>query len=208
MTAFIWNAAVNLPMALFPIYFTNDLHGSASLWGISNGVTFLMTVLGQRYWGRLCDTTGQRPVMVWSGLWAALLPLWWAIIPSPEWVVAINVVGGFGWAGFNLAAFNLLLEVTPDNRRPSYVAVFNLGVGIASSVAPILGAWVAEAIGIPAVMVASGVLRLASLLLFSRWGGVPVRWIPLPKSSSTVARWTQRPAGWRPSPRARRSQAP
>lgn len=174
VSAFLWNTAVNLPVALFPVHFTEHLRGTAELWGIANGATFLTTILGQRYWGRLCDRVGQRPVMIWSGLGAAMLPLWWAIIPSPGWVVAINLVGGLAWAGYNLAAFNLVLEVTPDARRPSYVAVFNLGVGIAASAGPILGGLLAEWVGTAPVMALSGVLRLASLALFARWSGFGV----------------------------------
>lgn len=174
VSAFAWNTAVNLPVALFPVHFTEHLKGTAELWGIANGATFLTTILGQRYWGRLCDRMGQRPVMIWSGIGAALLPLWWAIIPSPGWVVAINLVGGLAWAGYNLAAFNLVLEVTPDARRPSYVAVFNLGVGIAASAGPILGGLMAERVGTAPVMALSGVLRLASLALFARWSGIGV----------------------------------
>lgn len=176
VAAFLWNTAVHLPIALFPVHFTQQLYGTEELWGIANGATFLTTILGQRYWGRLCDRVGQRPVMIWSGVWAAMLPVWWAIIPSPEWVVAINVVGGLAWAGYNLAAFNLILEVTPDSRRPSYVAVFNLGVGVAASAGPILGGWLAEYVGTAPVMALSGVFRLASLALFARWSGMRVAW--------------------------------
>lgn len=172
VSAFLWTAAVNLPAALFPVHFSEALHGTAELWGIANGATFLTTILGQRYWGRLCDRVGQRPVMIMAGLGAAILPLWWSVIPSPGWVVVINLFAGIAWAGYNLAAFNLVLEVTPDGRRPSYVAVFNLGVGIAASAAPILGGLMAEWTGTVPVMVLSGVLRLASLALFARWSGV------------------------------------
>jgi len=174
VSAFLWTAAVNLPAALFAVHFTEVLHGTPELWGIANGATFLTTILGQRQWGRLCDRVGQRPVMIWSGIGAALLPLWWAVIPSPAWVVAINLVGGIAWAGYNLAAFNLVLEVTPDSRRPSYVAVFNLGVGIAASAAPILGGLMAEWMGTGPVMAISSLLRLGALALFAHWSGM--RW--------------------------------
>lgn len=203
VSAFLWNAAVNLPAGLFPVMFAQVLRGTPELWGITNGVTFLTTILSQRYWGRLSDRIGQRPVMVGSGVWAAMLPLWWALIPSPEWIIAINVVGGVAWAGFNLAAFNLLLEVTPDARRPSYVAVFNLGVGIASSVAPILGAAASEWIGIHAVMVVSWAMRLGSLLLYARLARTPVRWVP-EVDARRLLPWR---AGRTDLPRARRPSA-
>lgn len=180
LTSVLWNMAVHLPFGLFPVYFTQHLHGSAQLWGIANGATFLSTVLGQRPWGRMCDRAGQRPVLVGAGLWAALLPLWWALVPGPEWVVLINLVGGYVWAGYNLAAFNLVLEVTPERLRPSYVGLFNTGVGVAAALGPLLGGWLAQRLGIPAVLVLSTVLRLGALWLFARWSGTPVPRFPRP----------------------------
>ena len=167
LTSLLWNLAVNLPIALFPVHFSVNLHGSPALWGLANGATFLTTVLGQRVWARRCDRTGARSVLLTSGLGCISIPLWWALAPGPEWVVAINLFGGYVWAGYNLAAFNYLLETTPGARRPAYVGAFNMGVGLATALGPLLGTAVAERIGMVPVMVISAAARAGALALFA-----------------------------------------
>ena len=38
------------------------------------------------------------------------------------------ILGGIGGSMFNLSTFNLLLEVSPQERRPTYLATFNTAV--------------------------------------------------------------------------------
>ena len=183
----LWNLAVNLPVGLFPVHFTVALGGSPSLWGVANGATFLTTMLGQRLWARRCDRRGGRPVLVSSGLGCITIPLLWALAPSPGWVVAINLFSGYVWAGYNLAVFNLVLETTPDARRPAYVGLFNMGVGLATAAGPVLGAALVGTIGMEGVMVLSALLRSGTLTLFT-----------LPQASSTPGRPAPPPVvpGW------------
>jgi hypothetical protein len=52
----------------------------------------------------------------------------WVFYTDP-WQVGINnLFGGFLWAGFNLANFNLLLQVTPSVGRARAVALYQTGV--------------------------------------------------------------------------------
>lgn len=182
LTSLVWNLAVHLPMALFPVYFSLRLRGSPALWGLANGAMFFTTVLGQRVWARRCDRTGARAVLLASGMGCVALPLLWAVVPGPEWVVAINLLGGYVWAGYNLAAFNYLLETTPDARRPAYVGIFNMGVGLAAALGPLLGTELAERVGMEPVMVLSATVRALALALFARPGRALGRAEPAPRS--------------------------
>lgn len=167
-TSILWNFAVTLPQPLFPIYYVESLGGSEGMWGVVSAASLVMTILGQRYWGPLADRYGNRNLMVASGIFAALIPLFWFLALRPEHALAVNAYAGFVWAGYNLAAFNLVLEVTPDTRRATYIAGYNGLVGLAQFSGPIVGGVLADAVSIEAVLLAAASLRFAGWLFLRR----------------------------------------
>lgn len=168
LTSALWNFGVTLPQPLFAVYFVETLKGSAGFWGVVTAATFVTTILGQRYWGSLTDRVGSRNVLVASGIVAALIPGLWFIAVRPEDILWINLASGLGWAGFNLAAFNLLLEVTPNANRTTYVAGYNALIGLAHFAGPVLGGVAAGFFGVKAVFFSSTVVRMVAWFLFAR----------------------------------------
>ncbi|HET7559221.1 MAG TPA: MFS transporter [Limnochordia bacterium] len=168
LSSLIWTFAVTMPGPLFVIYFVKVLGGDANDWGIVTAATMIATMFGQRYWGRLVGRLGEKNVMVVSGAFVAFIPLFWCLIGSPTWAIAINLFGGLAWAGYNLAAFNLLLQATPDGRRQTFVAAYNAGIGLSSAAAPIIGTLLSGLMGIKLVLLLSCVGRYAALAAFSR----------------------------------------
>jgi len=98
-----------------------------------------------------------------------LMPWAWALIRSPWHVVPINLVAGFLWAGYELANFNFLLILTPEDRRPRYSAVYQIVVTVALAGGAALGGIVAQRWGYTPVFVLSGIGRLCAALLFARF---------------------------------------
>ena len=96
-------------------------------------------------WGYLADKYGGRPVLM-IGSWLVLLSpiLWCFTFPGHNWVnyplmVVMNIASGAGWAAVGLTQFNLLLSMTPDDKRGTYVAVFSAFTGIVGGISPIIG---------------------------------------------------------------------
>lgn len=97
-------------------------------------------------WGWLADKYGGRPVLV-IGAWGTLsAPLFWLFTsPShPLWlnlilIVLLNALSGASWAAVGLTQFNLMLGLTPADKRATYVAVSSAVGGIIGFVSPILG---------------------------------------------------------------------
>ncbi len=168
LTSIFWGFSVSLGGPLISVFFAESLGGSAALWSVCSSAGLIATMVGQRYWGRLSDHFGPKSVMVLGGIGAASLPLVWLAIPVPELGFIASFIGSFGWGGYNLAAFNFLLELTPDENRPTYVGVYNTLVGVTTSVAPLVGGLLAEAVGLRWVMLISGVLRFTSYFVFVR----------------------------------------
>ena len=166
--AFIWGMGVNLVSPLVSVYFIQDLQGTAQYWAYVQAASTIATILCQRYWGQLSDVFGQKNIMVKAGIGAALVPFWWFIAPTALSGILINFWNGFVWGGFNLASFNLLLEITPDESRSMYVGVYNSLMGIAAAVGTLAGGFLAEAIGIKFLFLLSFAGRGLGLWLISR----------------------------------------
>jgi len=94
------------------------------------------------------------------------LPIMWFFLDRPWMVLAPNLFGGFMWAAFNLANFQLLLEVTPEQHREEYVAVFHMTVFAALFAAPFAGSALIAALGYRSTFLVSGLSRLISTSLF------------------------------------------
>jgi MFS family permease len=88
------------------------------------------------------------------------------------WVTALWQVGvleayaGLVWAGYNLANFALLLELTPASHRPQAVALYQTVVFVSAVVGPLLGGWLADTFGFHVIFGASGAGRLIGILLY------------------------------------------
>ncbi len=167
-TSLVWNLGVSVAGPLVSIYFIRELYGPEGFWAVVTGASILGGILCQRYWGRLADRFGQKNVMSVAGLGAVAIPFLWFSAPHYSLAVLVNFWAGFSWGGYNLAAFNLILEITPDENRSMYVGAYNTLMGIATFAGPLVGGFLAEAIAIRYVFLLSFALRGLGLFLFNR----------------------------------------
>lgn len=167
-SAIVWNFGIMMASPLFVVYFVQDLGGNESSWAIFAAVNLASIVLLQRYWGRLADYFGPKSVMTVSGLGIIAIPLLWWLASNAWFPLIIHVVNGLLWGGYNLAAFNLLLDITPDENRSVYVGVYNTLMGVATAVGPLLGGFAAEVVGLRPIFLASSAMRALALYLLYR----------------------------------------
>lgn len=167
-SSLVWNFGVSLASSLFVVHFVENMGGPAGSWALFAAANLATLILVQRYWGRLADLFGQKNVMSVTGLGAVSIPLLWFIAPTRWFPILIQIVNGVAWGGYNLAAFNLLLEVTPDEDRSLYVGVYNTVMGFVTFAGPLFGGFAAEVCGLRLVFLVSGVLRALGLFIFHR----------------------------------------
>lgn len=164
----IWSLGVTLSSSLFAIYYVSDLGGSSEWWSYVQAAGIIAGILCQKYWGSLVDGFGQKNIMVKSGIGVALVPLLWFLAPNPVIGIIVNFWSGFCWGGYNLAAFNLILEITPDENRSLYIGVYNALMGLTTALGPTLGGFLAEIAGLRLVFLLSFLGRLLGIFLLSR----------------------------------------
>lgn len=168
-TATLWNFSLNIAGPFFNVYLVEGLGAAASMVGLLGVVSGLSALPGQRLFGVLSDRWGPRRVQLVTGLCIPLLPFAWTLVRSPWHVVPIDMAGGFLWAGYNLAAFNFLLTLMPEERRARFSALHQVLVTVAQAGGSALGGVLAEVWGYKAIFVLSGIGRLIAALLFARF---------------------------------------
>jgi MFS family permease len=166
ISSLAWSLAMNLAGPFFNVYLVRELGGTAANVGTSAGIYAATALVGQVVFGALVDRRGNRRLFILTGLLVPFLPVFWLLVHVPEQSYAINAASGFLWAGYNLAAYNLLLETVPPEDRETGVALHNTVVAVGAVAGPLLGGLLAGAVGYLALFVMSGAGRFAATLVY------------------------------------------
>jgi MFS family permease len=166
LSALVWNIALQISAPFFNVYLVSGLGANAAAVGFLTAVSSFTTLFGQLAFGRITDKRGDVFVLVATGLVIPLLPLSWILVDAWPQIIAINVASGLVWAGYNLANFNILLKITPDDHRPEATAIYQTVVAASAVVGPIIGGAIADSFGYKAVFGLSGALRYVGIALF------------------------------------------
>jgi len=106
-----------------------------------------------------------------SGLLIPIVPLAWAFIDSPWYVIPINLVSGSLWGAYGMGSFNYLLTIIPGDRSARFSAIFQVVVTASLAIGAALGSLtVSSPWGFTGVFIGSAIGRLAAALLFVRLG--------------------------------------
>jgi MFS family permease len=98
----------------------------------------------------------------------ALYPLLTGLSRSLTTNFLIVIIPNLFGAAVMLARYNILLRVTPTERRPTTIAIYAIFVNIAAFIAPLMGVSLAGWIGLPSVLFISAGLRLAAGVIYDR----------------------------------------
>ncbi len=170
VSAFVFQWGLYMPSALYAIYRVKHLGASDTWIGLLSMTLNAVTVVTYLYWGKVTGRKGNRFVLLISSLGMVLFPVLTGLAPRVEPLLLVAVVGGIFGAGFNLSFFNTLLEVCPQGRLPSYVAMNTTLVNVAAFLSPLLGASLANRLDIRIVFFIAGAVRLLGAGFFYQLG--------------------------------------
>jgi len=136
--------AVNIASPFFTVYMLNVLKVGYEWYAIVIAVEVLMRIFMQTYWGRISDKYGDRAVLIICNILIVFYPFCWFFVTNPFQIIFISIFSGIGWAGFDLASFNYLLDVTPPDERPSYISRYKIFTGMALFLGALAGGFLAQ----------------------------------------------------------------
>lgn len=157
---------VGISAPFFAVYMLNTLHFTYLEFMANTGTSVLVQFLMLRHWGRISDVMGNRLVLQVTGWIIPFLPALWLVSPSFFYLLAIQVISGFCWAGFSLSANNILYELIPREKRATYLAVQNVTMTLGVFIGSMLGVLVTRTL--PAQLTVFGVeISFAATLMWA-----------------------------------------
>jgi MFS family permease len=177
-----WNLANNLAAPFFTLFMIENLR--LPYWHITSLQAFgsIIGFIATPWWTALGQRIGTRRVVFLATLGDAFYPLCWILLsPSTNWALPLVFMFGAFNTPLAIGAHTLVMQLAPDDRAPSYLAVFNAIMGSVMGIAAIGGGYLAQTLasqhvsvgiisfgGLSSVFVLSFAGRLASLSLLRR----------------------------------------
>jgi len=161
----VFNFAWQISGPYFGVYQVTELGATPQIVGFISTAGALTRVFGQQYFGRAVDKRGARWALVMSLLFIPILPFMWFPMTNAWHVLFVTIPSGFLWAGYEIANFNLQLELPVPERRTQAIAAYTTLIGLANILGPLAGGALIETLGYKWNFAISGVGRLVGGLL-------------------------------------------
>ena len=164
---FILHMSLQVSGPFNAVYQIQMLGANTAHIGVLGAVGALTGMIGQRVWGVQNDRRSDVWVLRITHFLIPGTSLAWAITPSWSYLLPVEAISGFAWAGYWLSNFNLLLRMAPDEHRSRFVAVYQSAVAVASFVGPVLGGILVGVITLRGLYWISAIGRLVVSILFA-----------------------------------------
>ena len=166
MASILFYFSWQIAWPLFSWYQVKVLHAN-NLWV---SVLSLMntggSLVGYGFWVRILGRHGNLKTLFYASSFIFVVPAIYAFSHSLYVVSAFNLLVGAIFSGVNLALFNALLEVTPEERKTSYIAYYNTAITLSTIIAPIAGVGLLSIMNFQWAFIVCAVLRMLGSLGF------------------------------------------
>lgn len=144
--------ALYLAVPLFPLYLVREIQLNDEVIGLGNSIFYIALFLASARLDAVTRRVGNRRAMALGIIVISLYPAILSQADGPALYLLASVMGGAGWALAGGAVGNFVLEKTPADARPSYLAWYNMalqgGILLGSLIAPALAGWWGLTIGL------------------------------------------------------------
>jgi MFS family permease len=141
-----WNFGIGISSAFFTAHMLTYLQMTYPQIWVYTLISGIVGFAAYYVWGKWLDLAGTKTVMLSNAMLICTLPVIW-LFPTPGHFHVLfldALITGFCWTGFNIAAFNLPLILTPEKGRAYYLAIFLAISGMAFGLASFLGGAIAH----------------------------------------------------------------
>ncbi|HLE07391.1 MAG TPA: MFS transporter [archaeon] len=172
---FFLNFGVFIASPFFVVYMLKDLGIGYFGYAVLIAAEAVVAIFSQKYWGKLMDRFGDRTILGVCGILISLVPIAFIFTGNFFTLLFAQALAGFAWAGFDLARFNFLIDATPPQKRPSFIANHKLLGGFAIFAGGLVGGFLAGAFsgvefffleGLKILFALAFVFRILPLIIF------------------------------------------
>jgi MFS family permease len=173
--------AVYIALPFFAIYQLTVLKMDYISFTAVQVASLASSFISMWFWAWYAERRGNRRIISITSLLIGMVPLLWLLTKELHWLIAIELLSGFAWGGFNMATANYIFEATSKKSLAHATAYFNLfnnlfiflGGLVGSGLLYLSGVFTgstAQDAAIPFLIIfgVSGVLRLLVWLFYRR----------------------------------------
>ena len=167
LAQFIGMSAITGVVSFLPLYVsqlgvTNE--NTLGLWaGILMGATSFFAALSNPYWGSLADRSGRKPMVEKTLLAFGLLMIAMAFVGNVYQLLCLRIFQGI-CGGFVASATALGISLTPKEKIPFAVGMFQTALIVGGAVGPMIGGIIADHFGYHLPFIVFGLLSIVTLL--------------------------------------------
>jgi MFS family permease len=184
---FVYLFGITLGTPLFPLYFVRQINASDAWIGLLYTAQTAVLVIGYFYWARQSHRKGSRYVLLISTLSVALYPGLVALTNNQTMIFIFSTITGIFQAGIDLVFFDELMKTIPPRYSPTFVSLAQSIQYLSAILAPLVGTYLAEHIGLSNALLFSAGIRLVGFILFIRQDHRN-KWDNLPAESGSIAK--------------------
>jgi predicted MFS family arabinose efflux permease len=167
---FVYLSALALSLPVMPLYYVRAVHATDSQIGTITMTMMLLMLVGYFLWPRLSRKRGGRFVLLATTCGMILHPALTAATTRVELIILIAALAGLFQSGLDLVFFDELMKTVPHEHGAIFVAMAQSMQYFSTVLAPLVGTWVANYIGLGGALWLSAGLRLIGFILFLRRG--------------------------------------
>ncbi len=163
---FVYLSAIALGTPIMPLYLVRDVQATDSQIGSVSMAMTLVMLLGYYLWPIVSRRRGGRFVLLATTFGMVLYPALSAAFPHVPTIILFAGIAGFFQGGLDLVFFDELMKTVPPEYSATFVSLAQSMQYLSTIIAPLLGTWLANYIGLGGALWLSAGLRLIGFLLF------------------------------------------
>jgi MFS family permease len=163
---FVYFSALVLSQPIMPLFLVREVHATDSQIGTVNMTLTLIMLVGYFLWPRVSRRRGGRFVLLATTLGMTLYPALSAATPRIDLIILYAGIAGLFQGGLDLVFFDELMKTVPAEYSATFVSLAQSMQYLSMILAPLVGTWLANYIGLGGALRLSAILRLLGFLLF------------------------------------------
>jgi MFS family permease len=150
------------------LYFVRELNASDAWIGLLYTAQTAVLVVGYFFWSRQSRRKGSRFVLLITTFSVSLYPALVALTANQIMIFIFSTAAGIFQAGIDLVFFDELMKTIPPRYSPTFVSLAQSIQYLSAILAPLVGTYLAEHIGLTNALLFSTLIRLFGFVLFAR----------------------------------------
>ena len=164
LSSFLFFLSFNLMIPELPSFLSSL--GGAEYKGLIIALFTLTAGLSRPFSGKLADTIGRLPVMVFGVIVCIVCSALYPILSTVWAFFLLRLVHGFSTGFTPTGSSAYIADIIPASKRGEAIGLHSLMASVGGAIAPVLGSAITKEFGIDIMFYASSALAFLAVLLF------------------------------------------